>query len=417
MSRNARPRIPATSRTTVPVRRARRSEAGDTLVEVLLALIILGMASVALLIAFGTSISASAEHRNIAEYNTLIATATQEATALIDGNSSLFVDACSTPITGYPDYASGFPLPSPYQSFHIGYVSLNAATGSYPVQYWNGSSYVPSTWNTSTLSYPSPCADNQPQLITIGFTAGGETYTNSFVAEYPVTQKNNFSGDSTSRQLSFLNSSTVGYGYAGTPLTVQPIIEVEDANGVAVTSDLSPVTMSLVDLNGAQGTLSGCQGNEVLAVVTFTGCTVSSGGSGQYELIATDGSLTTLASSPFTIQSSQYSLEFTSGVPLAAQPVAGASGSPFQTVPQVAVYVTNTLSTTPTIDKAWNGTVTFTDSGGSLSNCPSYTVSSSPSTTVTEVVSNGVAALPSTCDFSGGYFFIAASSPQVTATL
>ena len=49
-------------RTTDP----RFTEQGDTLIEVLLALIILGIASVALLAGFATSIGASAEHRNLA---------------------------------------------------------------------------------------------------------------------------------------------------------------------------------------------------------------------------------------------------------------------------------------------------------------------------------------------------------------
>src|ERR1017187_4934660 len=48
-------------RPSVP-ERPRRSEAGDTLVEVLLAIVILGLASVAILLAFATSISGSAEH-------------------------------------------------------------------------------------------------------------------------------------------------------------------------------------------------------------------------------------------------------------------------------------------------------------------------------------------------------------------
>jgi type II secretory pathway pseudopilin PulG len=39
----------------------RRSEAGDTLIEVLLAIVVLGLTSVALLTAFGTIISSSAE--------------------------------------------------------------------------------------------------------------------------------------------------------------------------------------------------------------------------------------------------------------------------------------------------------------------------------------------------------------------
>ena len=47
-----------------PSARDRYTENGDTLVEVLLAIVVLGIAAVALLTAFATSIGASAEHRN-----------------------------------------------------------------------------------------------------------------------------------------------------------------------------------------------------------------------------------------------------------------------------------------------------------------------------------------------------------------
>ena len=49
-----------------------RSEVGDTLIEVLLALVVLGLASVALLIAFGTTISASSDHRGLATSETAL---------------------------------------------------------------------------------------------------------------------------------------------------------------------------------------------------------------------------------------------------------------------------------------------------------------------------------------------------------
>ena len=56
-----------------------RSDAGDTLVEVLLAIVILGMASVAILMAFATSISGTAQHRSIATMDTVLRTAAEEA--------------------------------------------------------------------------------------------------------------------------------------------------------------------------------------------------------------------------------------------------------------------------------------------------------------------------------------------------
>ena len=56
--------VEVAARTSAP-KRDRRSDAGDTLIEVLLALLILALASVALLIAFSTTISASARHRQL----------------------------------------------------------------------------------------------------------------------------------------------------------------------------------------------------------------------------------------------------------------------------------------------------------------------------------------------------------------
>ena len=45
--------------------RPRRSEAGDTLIEVLLALVVLGVASLAILLAFNTSIWGSSDYKNV----------------------------------------------------------------------------------------------------------------------------------------------------------------------------------------------------------------------------------------------------------------------------------------------------------------------------------------------------------------
>src|ERR1035438_2679235 len=111
MNRSKSPVIYETARTTVPDR-DRHSEAGDTLIEVLLALIVLGLASVALLIAFSTSISASATHRILATDDTVLATATQVTIANIQSQPSLF--SCPTNLSTYPGYTSGITLPAPY---------------------------------------------------------------------------------------------------------------------------------------------------------------------------------------------------------------------------------------------------------------------------------------------------------------
>src|SRR5580704_5144831 len=75
--------------------RSRRSESGDTLIEVLLAVVILGIASVAILLAFATSISGSAEHRNLTTMDTVLRTAAEEAISQIQQASSTQWGNCS----------------------------------------------------------------------------------------------------------------------------------------------------------------------------------------------------------------------------------------------------------------------------------------------------------------------------------
>src|ERR1035441_7310007 len=91
MKNPSRPRPVGTSRTTVPSKR-RRSEAGDTLVEVLLAVVILGLASVAMIIAFSTSISASAEHRHFSATGIVLDSVSQEVISEIQAQPVLFTD-------------------------------------------------------------------------------------------------------------------------------------------------------------------------------------------------------------------------------------------------------------------------------------------------------------------------------------
>jgi type II secretory pathway pseudopilin PulG len=368
--------VQGTPRTTVQ-ERPRHSEAGDTLIEVLLSLVVLGLTSVALLIAFSTSIAASAEHRKLATYDTVLATASQEAIAEIQSQLTLFQNACTTPITSYPGYgASGFSLPAPYAGVYtVQYASVS------PVQYWNG-----------TVFQPTTCYNNEPQLITIGIT--GTSYTNSFVVDYPVGTSDNITGSGGAQRLVILN--TLVGNYAGSPFTTQPIVEIEtNAPNSPVTTDLSPVTLTITS---GSGTLSGCTGNEILGVVTFSGCTIDPGGS--YQITAHDGNLTSLPSNTFTVNSSAYHLVFTT------QPVAGTSGSVFTYGPAVSVENAQNI-----VNTSWNGTITLTLSGGALSNCPGSTA-----TIVNLVVTNGVATMPAACDFAGGYYYNAARNPPTTAT-
>lgn len=118
------------------------SEAGDTLVEVLITLVIVSLCVVAFLSAFSTSISASAEHRTLVSIDTVLRSASENALSQIEQDSSPLFSACATPST----YSGiNFGIPS-------GYVATITS-----VEYWNGSSFSTACASGSTA----------PQLISL----------------------------------------------------------------------------------------------------------------------------------------------------------------------------------------------------------------------------------------------------------
>ncbi len=83
---------------------SRRKEAGDTLVEVLIALAIIGLVTVPLLTTLGTALTASAQHRHLATFDTLLKSFADTATSELE---------LAPPGTGYPSY-SACPSASTY---------------------------------------------------------------------------------------------------------------------------------------------------------------------------------------------------------------------------------------------------------------------------------------------------------------
>ena len=147
----------------------RSSEAGDTLIEVLLAITILGIAGVALLTGFVTSITASAQHRNLATQNNSLRVATNQVTSFLEQNSSA-IFTCQTPF--YAPWDPQSSLYSKWQASIGGTTNENFTISNSPtVQYWNGSTFT----NTGT------CTTTTPQQWTIGITSGGITTSVSTV--------------------------------------------------------------------------------------------------------------------------------------------------------------------------------------------------------------------------------------------
>ena len=385
----------------VPVIR-RRSEDGDTLIEVLVALVVLGLASVSLIVAFGTVISASAEHRNLANQNLALEAAAQTVIAALQGDSAVFL--CTAP-TNYPDWG-GFVEPEDDTPYSINYAPTN------PVQYWS------STSNTFGSGTGYTCSDGAPQLITLSTIGlGNQTQSLSFVVAQAFTGTGS---TGTATQLRIINTpsgSESGTPLAyqlnsnpGTALSYQPVVEVEDSNGNPVTTDLSPVLLQISALSGS-GSISGCTGLENKGYVAFSNCTISA--SGTYNIYATDISLPAVTGAtqcptnwqnncqnsnylPIALNGQGYSLVFKGTV------AAGVSGAIMTGQPVVDVVYSANPSTVCT---SCTGTVAITSSGGTL------TTSGGNCTSIPLV--NGVATATG-CYFAGGYKLVANGNYQAT---
>jgi len=358
-----------------------RSEAGDTLVEVLLALLVLSLASVALILAFSTSISASAEHRRLVTADLVVGSVSQNAIANIEGNLQLF--ACSSVQSGQSTPVTTTTYLSMVQGLNFDLVPAEYA-GTYTasvtgVEWWSGT------------AFSSTCNAGDPEEITVTVTntSTGVTYVNTFVVSFPLTTTNSVSGSAPGTSLIFStqpsDSSTSNgvttYGEAGAALITQPVVEVLDAAGDPVSTDYSPAILSIAS-GPAGGVLTGCVGNETVGgIVSFSGCTLSL--QGTYTLIATDGNLTSAPSSQIIVGALGDYLAF----PNNHQPVAGQSGSAFSTEPVVEV-----LTATGTVDQSWVGTITLTASGGDLASSCSGTITAA---------NDGVWTAPSSCTFAG----------------
>ncbi len=146
--------------------RPRRDESGDTLVEVLVAIVVLSLCGLALLLTFSTSITASVEHRSLATLDTVLRSASESASMQIQQQSGALFSSCATASF----YNSNLTLSVP-----AGY---SVAVTS--VQYWTGSSFT-------AFGASCPAGSLQPQLLTMTATAAnGVSDSQSFVVDDPL---------------------------------------------------------------------------------------------------------------------------------------------------------------------------------------------------------------------------------------
>jgi type II secretory pathway pseudopilin PulG len=143
----------------------RRDERGDTLVELLITVAVLGIAGVALLGMIASGVFSSGLHRQQTNAQSVLVSAGE---AIVDQVRNPYNLACTTPSYG----VSGVTLPT-------GWIAGVVTVGT--VQYWNGT------------TFQSTCYDNQAdgflhlQLvpITVKSPDGSTVVTRSFVKRAP----------------------------------------------------------------------------------------------------------------------------------------------------------------------------------------------------------------------------------------
>lgn|SRR5487761_1355635 len=147
-----------------------RGESGDTLVELLIAIVIISLSVTALLGALITSLTSSAEHRSLANLDTVVKSFAESAKYQIELQSSgyWFVDCASASGTAY----NGNPVPyTPPAGYTVGFTS---------VEYWD----------SVTNQFDPSCGANDHtgyQLLTTRATApSGVAETISFGVRSPT---------------------------------------------------------------------------------------------------------------------------------------------------------------------------------------------------------------------------------------
>ena len=139
------------------------------------------MASVALIIAFGTSISASADHRQLSASGVALDSISQEVISDIQATPSLFT------------------CPYVYQNFLQRDLRLDGLQALSPRDLPPPSPRPPQPWRTlrrtrssmrspSSNTFANTCVAGQPLLVTISVTdsANSQKFTNSFVVDSPL---------------------------------------------------------------------------------------------------------------------------------------------------------------------------------------------------------------------------------------
>jgi type II secretory pathway pseudopilin PulG len=174
--------------------RVARRDAGDTLVEVLISLVVLSLAVVALLGGLMSSTSASATHRNIANLDSILQSLAESARYQIqtqpeDGTQGPLFQACPSSASPYPIVSDPYP-DAAAPSMPIAVFVTGFAPGSAVVVTVGGTAVTPSTGSTvpangAPIIFPAPAATGRVTVTAAGLSATSVTPFTSEAAGSP----------------------------------------------------------------------------------------------------------------------------------------------------------------------------------------------------------------------------------------
>ncbi|MGB2711420.1 MAG: hypothetical protein WBC33_07870 [Conexibacter sp.] len=206
-----------------------------------------------------------------------------------------------------------------------------------------------------------------------GVTSCTDTGVSVATHSYTVTAVwRSWSGTSSSTNVSVTSGAVTQLVYStqptgatgGTAFTTQPVVTAKDAGGNTVTSYSGTINLSIKSGTGSAGAaLSGCSGNLVNGVTTFSGCKIDKSGS-NYKLTASDGTRTVDSNNFDVTVGAVAQLAFTQ------QPAGAVAGAAFTTQPKVTAQDAGGNTVT-----SYAGTITLSitsgtgSAGATLDNC------------------------------------------------
>lgn len=199
----------------------RSREAGDTLIEVLLAVVVLSLCGLALITAFGTAISSSATYRKLASVDTVMRSAEESAVAQIQQQAKPLYLPCATASAAHynSEFAGLAPVspssPGAGNNTDQGVSSQLGAPIGFTAEFTlDSAGNDVQFWNSATSQFGACVSPTSPELITITVTQ-----IKPFLSDSSSFIVDDRGAPSTQGALS-ASPSAFGAGAASVPVTV-----------------------------------------------------------------------------------------------------------------------------------------------------------------------------------------------------